>query len=749
MSIIAGPYPGTETGDAVAAVPAERSPGRLRRLIRGRPQDPAWLRPCLIVLLTATGLLYMWDLGASGWANTFYAGAVQAGTKSWKAFFFGSSDAANFVTVDKPPGALWVMELSARIFGFNSWSLLVPQALEGVASVGVVYLAVRRWFSPGAALLAGAVLALTPVAALMFRYDNPDAMLTLLLTLAAYATMRALEHGRTRWLVLAGALIGFGFLTKELQALLVVPALAAVYLLAGPPRLRRRLLQLLAGGAALVVAAGWWVLTVQLIPAADRPYIGGSQNNSLWNVIFGYNGFGRLTGNETGSVGGGARGSAFSGQTGLFRLFQSDMGGDIAWLIPAALVVMGAGLWWTRRAPRTDRTRAALVLWGGSLVVTGLTFSFGQGIIHPYYTVALAPLVAATVAIGTGLAWSRRETLAGRAVLAAAAATAAATGYLLLGLTPTWHPELRVLIALLGAVGVAAILAWPVLRRRGLRIAAVAVAIVAGLAGPGAYTLASAATPHSGAIPSAGPSVAARGPGNGGRPAGFGPGGPGGRRGPGGFGAGPFAGRPGGAGGFGGAPGGPGGIGGPAFGGPASGGPGFAGGGFGGTQPRSGAGAGPAGGFPNRAGGGGAAGLLNGATVTKAAAGALSANSGAYTWVAATVGSEQAAAYQLATGKPVMAIGGFNGTDPTPTLSQFERYIAQGKIHYFIAGGRGAPGGAGARGGAGGGASSDANQITAWVEAHFSAKSIGGATVYDLTAPTAAPATATAAQAAA
>ena len=150
--------------------------------MRGKESDAAWVRPALLALLAATAVLYLWDLGASGWANSFYSAAVQAGTKSWKAFFFGSSDSSNFITVDKPPAFLWPMEISARIFGLNSWSMLVPQALEGVATVGLVYLSVRRWFSAQAALLGGAVVALTPVAAMMFRYNNPDAMLALLLT---------------------------------------------------------------------------------------------------------------------------------------------------------------------------------------------------------------------------------------------------------------------------------------------------------------------------------------------------------------------------------------------------------------------------------------------------------------------------------------------------------------------------------------------------------------------------------------
>ncbi|HJY68160.1 MAG TPA: glycosyltransferase family 39 protein, partial [Streptosporangiaceae bacterium] len=205
--------------------------GRVARLLRRRPEDPSWARPAVAALLAATAVLYLAGLSRNGWANAFYAAAVQAGTKSWKAFFFGSFDAANFITVDKTPASLWVTEISARIFGLNSWSLLVPQALEGVATVGVLYATVRRWFGPAAGLIAGAVLALTPVATLMFRYNNPDALLILLLVLAAYAISRAVESGRTRWLALTGALLGFGFLTKMLQAFLVLPVFALAYLI--------------------------------------------------------------------------------------------------------------------------------------------------------------------------------------------------------------------------------------------------------------------------------------------------------------------------------------------------------------------------------------------------------------------------------------------------------------------------------------------------------------------------------------
>ena len=312
---------------AAAAAPPNWPPGprrgRLARFVRGKESDAAWVRPALLALLAATAVLYLWDLGASGWANSFYSAAVQAGTKSWKAMFFGSSDSSNFITVDKPPAFLWPMEISARIFGLNSWSMLVPQALEGVATVGLVYLSVRRWFSAQAALLGGAVVALTPVAAMMFRYNNPDAMLALLLTAATYATVRGLERAQTKWLVLAGALVGFGFITKMLQAFLILPVIAVVYLLAAPTGWWRRVWQVCLMGVSVLVAAGWWVAAVALTPAADRPYVGGSQNNSILNLIFGYNGFGRITGQESGSVGGGRVAGSMWGPTGVTRLFNT------------------------------------------------------------------------------------------------------------------------------------------------------------------------------------------------------------------------------------------------------------------------------------------------------------------------------------------------------------------------------------------------------------------------------------------
>ena len=680
-------------GSPSAGGPSGRQ--RARALLRGPAGQPAWARPGLLALLGLTAALYLTGLDRNGWANDFYAAAVQAGSTSWKAFFFGSFDASSFITVDKTPASLWVMEISARIFGLNYWSMLIPQALEGVAATGVLYATVRRWSGPAAGLLAGAALASTPVAALMFRFNNPDALLVLLMTLAAYAMTRAIEDGRTRWLVLAGTLLGFGFLTKMLQAFLILPAFAVAYLVAGPAGLGRRIWQLLAGTGAIIVSAGWWVSIVQLTPAASRPYIGGSTTNSVLQLALGYNGIGRLDGNETGSVGfGGGAGPAFGGPAGLTRLFGSEMGGQISWLLPAALISLALLAWVSRRSARTDRLRAAALLWGGWLLVTGGVFSLMAGIIHPYYTVALAPAIAALAGIGAVTAWRARQRWTGRAALAAMTAVTAAWSWVLLDRTPGWHPWLRLVVLVAGLLAAALLLAGPWLAglaaasrgRRALTALPAAVALAAGLAGPVAYSLETVATAHTGALPSAGPAVTSfGGPGGGGFPGGGFPGG----------GVLPGAGR--------------GSRGGRAFAGVgAAGRP--AGGGLGGRS----------------AGGAGIGGGLVGSTaVSSAVTALLKGDTAGYRWAAATVGAESAAPLQLASRRPIMAIGGFNGTDPAPTLREFEQYVAAGDVRFFV----------GASNDSFGGGSGVAAQITAWVKDHFRSRTVGGLTIYDFTRP--------------
>ncbi|MFF0702210.1 ArnT family glycosyltransferase [Streptomyces tendae] len=719
------------------APPAHRQPrhplrSRLGRVWRGRPEDPRWVRPAFLGLLLATALLYLYNLSASGWANSFYSAAVQAGSQSWKAFFFGSLDAGNAITVDKPPAALWPMALSVRIFGLSTWSILVPEVLMGVGTVAVVYAAVRRRFSPAAGLIAGAVLALTPVAALMFRFNNPDALLALLMSVACYLVVRALEDGRTKWLVWAGVAIGFAFLAKTLQAFLILPALALVYGVCAPVRLRRRLGQLALATAAIVVSGGWWVAVVELWPASSRPYIGGSQNNSFLELTFGYNGLGRLNGEETGSVGGGGGPGGGSGgqwgETGWDRMFNSEIGGQISWLLPAALILLVAGLLATRRAARTDTARASLLVWGGSLLMTTAVFSYMAGIFHQYYTVALAPYLAAVIGMGAATLWERRARPWASIALAAAVTASAAWGFVLLNRTPDYLPWLKVPVLVGGLVAALGLVFAGRLGRR-TALAAAGLGLVALLAAPTAYTLSTVREGHSGSIVTAGPAGASMGGGpGGGGGRGGGPGGggfPGGGTAPG-QGQGQGQGGPGG-GGF------PGGGTAPGTGGSNQNGQTPNGQNGQNGQTPNGQNGGPAGGPTGEggrmgAGGGGMGGLLNGAEVSSKAKKLLETDADAYTWAAAAIGSQNAASYQLSTGAPVMAIGGFNGTDPSPTLAQFKKYVADGRIHYFIGGGAG---------GGMGGDSGTASQITSWVEANFEEVTVGSATFYDLTSPTA------------
>lgn len=725
---------------------------RLSRFFRGPATDPGWARPALFALLVLTGVLYIWGLGESGWANAFYSAAAQAGSESWKAFFYGSSDAANSITVDKTPAALWFMALSVKIFGLSSWSILVPQALMGVATSGLIYATLKRYYGPAAGLIGGAVFSLTPVAVLMFRFNNPDSLLVLLMVAGVYATLRAIENGSTKWLMLAGVFVGFGFLAKMLQALLVVPAYGLAYLIAGPPKLGKRLWQLALALLAVIVSAGWYIAIVELVPASMRPFIGGSQNNSILELTLGYNGLGRLNGDETGSVGGGGGGGW--GETGITRMFDTSQGGQVSWLLPAALIVLVAGLVLTFRRPRTDLQRASLIVWGTWLVLTGLIFSFMQGIFHSYYTVALAPAIGAVVGAGTVLLWQNRKNVYAASTLAVAIAVTAWWSWTMLGWSPDFLPWLRWVVLGLGLVAAAGVLASLRLRSK-IALVSAGGALVAVLAGPAAYAVQTASEPHTGSIPTAGPSVQGGGfggggggrgggPGGGGFPGGGGNGGPGGGNNGGGNNGGGFPG--GGNGGNGGFPGGGtqqnGGTtqnGGTQNGG-TTGGTTQNGGGT--TQNGGGTGTGQqGGGFPGgnggggmRGGGGGMGGLLDAVEVSDEMKQLLLADADNYTWVAAAVGSQTASGYQLATEKPVMAVGGFNGTDPAPTLAEFKQYVAEGKIHYFIGSGNSGFGG----GGMGGnttstGGSSASSEIAAWVAETYQSQDVGGVTVYDLT----------------
>ena len=534
----------------------------------------------VIALLVGTGVLYPWDLSASGYANSIYSAAVQAGSQSWTAFFYGSLDAGNSITVGTPPASLWLMALSVRIFGLSSWSILVPQALMGVASVGVLYATVRRSSGQGAAWLAGVILALTPVAALVFRFNDPDALLVLGLSLAVLCTTIATERASGRWLTVAGVFVGLGFLTKVLQAFLIVPTLGVVYLIAAPTPVRARIGHLFGAAVAMIGTLGWWVAVVELVPATWRPYIGGSEHNSILELIWGDGGLVRILGAGAGYSTGEA--------IGITRLFGGVAGGMVAWLIPAALIMSVFAFVTLGRAPRTDRRRTALIMMSGWLVVTGFTFSFVAGVDHDYETVALAPGIAGSVAVAGAVLLAARDTVPGRLGLAVSTAATATCAVILLGAATPPYSTLRWPIAVLGAVAtVAWIFAgrWPHVLVGVLTASAVAV----GLIGPVAYTLDTVGTPHTGSIITAGP-VSGRGISDG----------------------------------------------------------------------------------------------TGGGSVTAELRGVLTTNAMSYTWIAATDGAQRAAAYQLSTGYPVVAIGGVSGSDPSPTLPQFQQLVAAGRIHYYV-----------------------------------------------------------------
>ncbi|KAA0023471.1 ArnT family glycosyltransferase [Antrihabitans cavernicola] len=667
-----------------------------------------WQRLGLGVLLVGTAVFYLWNITINGMGNQFYAAAAQAGSKNWEALLFGSLDSSNFITVDKPPVSQWVMGLSGQIFGFSSASMMIPQALMAVASVALLYGAVTRISGRNAGLLAGAALALTPVAVLMFRFNNPDAVMVLLMMVGAYCTVRALERASATWIALAGAALGFAFLAKMLEGLMVLPALGIAYLIAAPTPLGKRLLHSVGALVALLVASGWYVVLTLLWPAPARPYLAGSTDNNFMNLVLGYNGFARVLGRNhpggggpgggaqhmptppaaaaghgasaaghaatTGGHGGGFGGGGFGGfggQTrGLSRLFTGEFGYEIGWLIPAALLGFVLVLISRGRAPRTDLVRAGAIVFGGWLLVDGLVLSYMKGTIHPYYCLSLAPGVAGMAAIAAHEMWSRRESWFGRAGMSALVLTAGGWGFWILRRNSGWFPELRWIILALTVVAAAALLiSWQ--RSRSIATIVTSIAIIAALGGSTAYAVATVGQPHLGGGPTVGPQQKRE------LPAAFAA----------------FAGM-------------------------------F---GQGQDNPQLDA-------------------MLR-ATDTK--------------WSAAMDRSSSAAALELPSNTAIMAIGGFSGSDPAPTLQQFQTYVHDHDVTYYIVQNRGGRGGqtmpaaptgkAGAKGRGGqttqqppviGSPASVAgffgrghSDIADWVTSNFTPTTVGSATVYNLTQP--------------
>jgi 4-amino-4-deoxy-L-arabinose transferase-like glycosyltransferase len=619
----------------------------------GRFTHQAWDRIAFGVLLLATAVMYLWNITINGMGNQFYAGAAQAGSKNWEALLFGSLDTQNFMTVDKPPVSQWVMGLSGQIFGFNSASMLIPEALMAVASVALLYAAVRRISGPNAALLAGAALALTPVAALMFRYNNPDAVMVLLMMAAVYCAVRALEHASAKWIALAGVALGFAFLAKMLEGIMVMPAVGLVYLIAAPTSVRNRLLHLLGSLVAFLVSAGWFVLLTLLWPASSRPYIAGSTDNNFMNLVLGYNGFARVLGKNNGnfepnplvgasagtqveiSHGGGHHGFGGFGdpQQGLTRMFTGEFGFEIGWLLPAALLALAFVLVTRWRAPRTDIVRAGAILFGGWMLVDGLVLSYMKSMVHPYYCLSFVPAVCGTLAIGIHEMWGRRDTWFGRGALVVTILGTGVWSWWILGRNADWFPALRwVILAVTVIAAAGLLLSLTSEARRRFAGVALAVGLIGGVLGAAAYSFATIGQSHDGGMARVGPAQD----------------------------------------------------------------DGHRGGGW-------------------------------GQDADNAQLDAMLRNTHT-DWSAAINRSNAAAGLELSTNTAVMAIGGFGGSDPAPTLSEFQQDVANHRITYYIAPDqKPRPGGYGGR--------PVHTDIANWVAANFTPVKVGSDTVYDLTAP--------------
>ncbi|POX38743.1 hypothetical protein C3486_21840 [Streptomyces sp. Ru73] len=689
--------------------PAPARPrSRPAALLLGRRDEPRWSRPALWAALAVAALLSLWGTSAND-LNSFYSAAVYSGTQSWKAWFFGSLDAGNFLTVDKPPFALMLMGLSCRVLGFGTWQMLLPMVGAALGSIAVLHTAVKRVFGHGAAAVAAFVLALTPITVAITRDNNPDPLLVFLMVTGTALALRAIRTGRLLPLLGTALALGLAFHTKMLQAYIVVPAIAAVYLYAVNLGLAKRIRNLLFAGVALVAASGWWALAVQLWPADSRPYIGGSTDGTAWDLILGYNGLGRVLGGE----GNGGGGGSFAGAAGWGRMFNETLGGQISWLLPFAGIALAAGLVLRGRAPRTDAVRASLLMWGGWTVLHYLVFSLSEGTVHPYYTTALAPGIAALCGGGGALLFRAfRDSRRWIWVLPAALAVTAVWAVVLLRRAADWNAWLVPVVAVLTLAALAGLLAFRTpagaraVRRTKLLAVSLAVAVVAALAGPTAYAVSVPASSGGGGMggvnPTAGPSTGGMG----------GPGGHGGP--PGAKGAGPRGAEGGMA-----RPSGPAGDGMPqrpggtpgrngskdAAAGPAN------GSGDSGDSGTSDGSSGSRGGAPRGGARGGGPGGMGGADSKMLAY--LERHRDGATWLAAVSNSQSAASMILSSKQPVLSMWGFTGSDRAMTVATLKSLVAAGKLHYVLVGG--------GMGGGPGGGNGLSTEVNAWVKKHGTA----------------------------
>jgi 4-amino-4-deoxy-L-arabinose transferase-like glycosyltransferase len=457
-------------------------PATIGRAGRSPPDQPRWARPTLIAIATVAGVAYAWGMNGAA-LEVYYGAAARSMSTSWHNFLFGAFDPAGTVSIDKLPGSLWPQALLLRIVGFHVWAIVLPQVIEGVSAILVLYRAVRRLAGPLAGITAAAALATSPVTVALNRGNVADSLLILLLVLAADATSSALLSGRLRTLLLAGVWVGLAFQAKMLAAWLVLPALAATYLLAAPASVRVRVLHLALAGLVTFAVSLSWMTAISLVPSHERPYVDGTQNDSIFSQTFTYNGIARL---ERRNVYAGAgHPAAFlvhlsereaspthAVKPSWHRLLDGLFGRDDGWLLPAALIAAAYALIARRRAGRRDPFRAAVVLWGIWLLVLAAFFSAG-GYPNSYYVAALSPAIGALCGVGAALAARAVDGVGLRATLAAATLCSAGYGvYLLRGGTavPGWLIPVATIVAAAGAGALLVARAAAVLRSPASRV---------------------------------------------------------------------------------------------------------------------------------------------------------------------------------------------------------------------------------------------------------------------------------------
>ena len=614
-------------------------------------RSPLWQQVALGAVMLISIFMNFFQLGQNGFGTYFYASGVRSMLDSWHNFFFVSYDPGGFVTIDKPPLGFWLEVVTSKIFGFTPFSVFLPQALAGVLSVLVLFFLVRRHFGAVAGLLAALALAVSPISVVTARYHTIDSTLALALLLGAWAVLRAAETGRLRWLLLSAVMVGLGFNIKMLEAYLVVPAFGLLYLLAAPKSIGTRIVHLLLATLVLVVVSFSWIAAVDLTPASQRPYVGSTQDNSELSLALGYNGIERLLGRFGGGGRGGAGGATgqtttrngnggttggttrngnggtsgitpngsggtISGTAGAggnagqggnfanfgngtaspFRLFSSQLGGQIAWLLPFALLGMLALAWQRRFRLQRDRQQQSLIFWGMWLLTMGIFFSVA-GFFQPYYMTEMAPAICALFGIGLVVMWHDFQQPGWRGwLLPIALVLTAAEQIYLLSSYPAWSRWLTPVIIVLSVIAVASLIIVrlaPRLRASVFRprflVAFVGAGVLALLLAPSVWAAIPVIQNTTAFTPTAGPS----------------------QRGDGGFG--------------------------------------------GGTD-----------------------------TVDPKLLSYLEANQGSAKYLVATPSSMSADGIILATNKPVMALGGFSGSDPILTTSQLQSLIANGTIRYFL-----------------------------------------------------------------